>query len=78
MMIKLNLLLAEFLAIDDDSNNKGRIKAIKKIKELLAEIDFTAEKIPSHDIERFVRLLTSLKGEPLNKDELQVAVEIFG
>ena len=55
---------------------KERLKAIKSIIELLSEIDFTAEVIPEKDKDRLTRLLVSLKGKPLDENEIVLINEI--
>ena len=75
-MIRINLLLVEYMYGKGNRANEGKLKAIHSIKELLSQIDFNAEVIPEDNIERFTCLLTSLKGQPLNNDETELAEEI--
>ncbi len=75
-MIKVKLLLADYLANSGDTIDQGRQSAIKTIKGLLTQIDFKAEKIPDNNKEMFIRLLTSLKGEELDKNEKSLVEEI--
>ena len=75
-MIKINLFLADYLANNNHIPDKERQKAIKSIKGLLSQIDFKAEQIPDNNKEMFMRLLTSLKGEALNKYENELVEEI--
>ncbi len=54
----------------------GRLVAIKSFRELLSDIDFTSEVVPVEDETRLTRLLVSLKGKPLTKDEMDLINEI--
>ena len=49
-----------------------KLKAIRSISELLNQIDFSVEVVPTKDPDRLKRLMVSLKGEPLNSDEIKV------
>ncbi len=53
-----------------------RLKAIKNVKELLDQIDFSAEVVPFEDIKKLSQLLVSLKGEALDEEENQLIVKI--
>ena len=75
-MIKVNLVLTRYMAAGVENVNPEKLKAAYFIKELLSQIDFTAEVIPENNTERFSRLLISLKGGPLNKYETALAEEI--
>jgi len=75
-MIKVNLLLTEYMIREGNVPDKGKLKAIRSIKELLSQIDHKAEVVPENNRERFIRLLISLKGGPLNKDESVLVEEI--
>ena len=77
-MINMNLLLIEYLTPGQGKKSKGRTEAIKSIKGLLSQIDLEVEKLPLNDSERFIDLLASLKGSPLNNEERQLAMEISG
>lgn len=77
-MLKLNLLLAEYMTEKKDSVDRKRLKAIQSIKELLDEVDHKVEQIPEDNIEMLTRLLTSLKGEKLTLTEIRVVEEIVG
>ena len=52
-------------------------EAATNIKELLNKIDFTAEVVPESNLDMMSRLLTSLKGEPLNREEIKIVGEII-
>jgi hypothetical protein len=75
-MIKVNLVLAEYMAKGVENVNPEKLEAARFIKELLSQIDFAAEVVPENNAERFGRLLTSLKGGPLNKYESALVEEI--
>lgn len=76
-MIKVNLVLADYLTGKGKNNNAEKVKAANSIKELLSQIDYKAEVVPEDSLEMFSRLLISLKGEPLNKEEKELAEEII-
>jgi len=74
-MTNVNLILTKYLTGEKVVDNK-KLKAAIIIKELLEKIDFKAEVVPENNLEMFTRLLISLKGEPLNKDEAELVKEI--
>jgi hypothetical protein len=76
-MLKVNLLLTEYLTGNNGGVNSGKRKAAKSIKELLTQIDFSAESVPENNVDMFIRLLTSLKGQPLNEAENELVKEIM-
>ena len=53
-----------------------RLEAIQSIRKLLSEGDFTAEVVPTEDKDRLIRLLCSLKGNTLTKNEMEIINEI--
>jgi hypothetical protein len=60
-------------------NKKGallKLKTIERFKEWLKQIDQSVEVIPINDLARLNGLLTSLKGEVLTIDELELVKEI--
>lgn len=75
-MVKVNLVLTDYLTGKKSSCDEGKMKAANSIKELLDQIDFKAEVVPENNVEMFTRLLTSLKGEPLSKEENELVDEI--
>lgn len=75
-MIKINLLLAEYLAEKSNKADRSRLRAIQTIKVLLEEVDHAVEQIPEDNKEMLTRLLTSLKGENLTPEETQVVGDI--
>ena len=74
-MVKVNLLLTDYLT-GKKSSTEEKLNAANSIKELLNQIDFKAEVVPENNLEMFTNLLTSLKGEPLNKEEKELVGEI--
>jgi hypothetical protein len=74
-MLKVNLLLTDYLTGKKNSTEE-KLKAANSIKELLEQIDFKAEIVPENNPEMFARLLTSLKGVPLNENENELVDEI--
>jgi len=75
-MVKTNLVLTEYMAMENIALAEEKLKAVQSIKNLLSQIDFTVEVIPENNLGKFIYLLTSLKGEALNKDEVKVVIEI--
>jgi len=53
-----------------------RLEAINNIEELLNQIDFSSEVVQTHDKEKLTKLLSSLKGKSLNKQELALVEDI--
>jgi len=74
-MIMIHLLLKEQELINSDEPQKGRLKAVQSLRALLAQVDHTSEEIPSAP-GRLLRLLTSLKGEPLDEEEEKLVYEM--
>lgn len=75
-MIKVNAVLDKYLAQNSPgAETKG--KAAEQIKILLEQLDLDAEVVPENSLDMFTRLLTSLKGKPLNNNEKEVVVEII-
>lgn len=77
-MIKVKLFFAEHLTPDQDEKSMSKLEAVESIKIMLSQIDYLSEKIPLGDSQRFIELLISLKGAPLNHKEREVALEISG
>ena len=75
-MVKVNLVLTNYLAGNGKNIDAGKVKAASLIRELLSQIDFKSEIVPEDNLEMFIRLLSSLKGEPLNKEEREIAEEM--
>ena len=75
-MIKTNSLRADYLAKESNLNREQKLKTVDTIIKLLSEIDHNAEVVPEDNAEMFARLLTSLKGKPLNNDETKLVEEI--
>ena len=64
-----------FIELDVKSKiyrEQNKLAAIKTIQELLSQIDFEAEVVPTKDIERLTKLLYSLKGRALNEEEIEL------
>ena len=76
-MLKVNLILTDYLTGKKGGVDSEKLKAANSIRDLLTQIDFTAETIPENNMDMFVRLLTSLKGKPLNKSENELVIEIM-
>ncbi len=76
-MIIEKLSLIESKAENNINNEYKRLAAIRSIKTLLDQIDFSAEIVPMEDKERLVELLTFLKEQQLNDYENQLVEEIM-
>ncbi len=74
-MIMIHLQLKEQELINSDEPQEGRLKAIRLLSALLAQVDHTSEEIPAAP-GRLLRLLTSLKGEPLDEEEEKLVYEM--
>lgn len=76
-MTKVNLLLAEYMTKDIGTADTSKLEALQSIRELLSHINHNAEIVPEHSVNRYITMLTSLKGEPLSQAETRVAEEII-
>ena len=74
-MIMIHLLLKEQELINSDEPQKGRLKAVRSLRALLAQVDHASEEMPSAP-DRLLRLLTSLKGKPLDEEEEKLVYEM--
>ena len=55
---------------------QNKLAAVKTIQQLLNEIDFKVEVVPTEDINRLTRILYSLKGRALNEEESELLKRI--
>ena len=55
-----------------------KLDTVRIFKELLNQIDFSAEIVPFEDTERLINVLTSLKGKQLSSIETKLVEEIAG
>jgi hypothetical protein len=76
-MVKVNNVINGYLNGSGNNKDEGEIKAAALIKELLATIDLNAEVVPENNLDMFSRLIASLKGGNLNKDEITVINKII-
>jgi hypothetical protein len=74
-MIKANKVLEKYIR-QNGSTDKTNFKAATNIRELLAQIDLSAEVVPENNLDMFLRLITSLKKEDLSKGEKKIIKEI--
>lgn len=75
-MIKEQLMIAEQSATQNIRINVQRLVAIRSIRKLLDQIDFSSEVVPVDDKEKLTKLLVSLKGSELDHDEKALLEEI--
>jgi len=57
--------------------SKAKVKTIKKIKNLLLEVDQESELIPENSLDDLSKLLEFIKGENLSKKEKAILIEIL-
>ena len=75
VMVKIRLVIEDLI----DSNktvDTNRIKAIKRLNALLAQIDFMVESIVLDDTLKLINLFTELKGEKLTIEEKNLVDEL--
>lgn len=75
-MINTKLLLLEYVAHNENGQGHAKLEAIKSIKGIVSQIDFTTEVVPVADPERLIKLLASLKGEQLTVHEIDIVYDI--
>ena len=75
-MIQTKLLLIEYSIINESKNNQWKLKTVRLIRDLLAQIDFSAEVVPVENVNKLTGLLTSLKGSDLNHEEKLLVKEL--
>ena len=75
-MIIEKLSKIELLSEHNINNEYRKIAAIRFVKELLNQVDFTSELIPMENYEKLTELLVSLKGKELSKCETRIVVEV--
>lgn len=75
-MILTKLMIVEFNAENEPIQNSNKIKAIHSIKNLLSQIDFSAEVVPMENEKKLGKLLRSLKKGRLNTDEKKLIKEL--
>jgi len=76
-MTKVNIVLNKYLKQNGHAEGESETVAASNIKDLLNKIDFTAEVVPESNFDMMSRLLTSLKGKPLNSEEIKIVGEII-
>lgn len=76
VMILEKLLLAENTAKHAIKENVRKLAAIRSVRKLLKKIDFSTEVVPLEDRDKLNKLLKSLKGSILDKDELDLVEEL--
>ena len=75
-MILEKLMVEEFTSERTIKDEYVKLKAIRSLSKLLSEIDFSVEVVPTKDPDRLKKLLTSLKGGPLSREEMDVVFAI--
>jgi hypothetical protein len=69
-----DILLFEYIEMQQIEPNLKRLDALKSIAYLLDQVDHSSEVLPD-DSDRILRLLTSLKGESLTDIEFKIVKE---
>ncbi len=75
-IIQTKLLLIEYETVNGVAINHQKLNAIREIRKALFQIDFMAETVPLESVNNLSRLLSSLKGNELNKEELKLVNEL--
>ena len=75
-MIELKLALIEKIAMTNPKKNPLKLKAIKDVKRLFAQIDFNAELLPTESAVKLTALLIFLKGTQLTNEESKLVEEL--
>ena len=75
-MIELKLTLIEKIAMTNPKKNPLKLKAIKDVKRLFAQIDFNAELLPTESAVKLTALLIFLKGTQLTYEESKLVEEL--
>jgi hypothetical protein len=57
-------------------NQSKKLQTLASIENLLDEIDFTSEIVPTNNVDKLISLFTNLKGNHLNSTELEIVNEI--
>ena len=76
-MIQTKLLLIEYDTINNPEQDLLKLKTIRSVRNLLMKIDFISETVPLENTDKLKELLTSLKGDPLTKEESMIAKELI-
>ena len=75
-MIELKLAFIEKIAMTNPKKNPLKLKAIKDVKRLFAQIDFNAELLPTESAHKLKLLLIFLKGTQLTNEESKLVEEL--
>jgi len=75
-MIHTKLLLLEYNTVNKTGINQWKLVTIRNIRNLLFNIDLTAEIIPANDANKLNDLLSTLKGKKLTTEEEKLVKEL--
>ena len=75
-MIELKLALIEKIAMTNPKKNPLKLKTIKDVRRLFAQIDFNAELLPIESAVKLTALLIFLKGTQLTNEESKLVEEL--
>ena len=75
-MTQVIKVLNNYLSENGSVEKGGKFEAAANIKALLDRMDLHAELVPVKNHDMLTRLITSLKGKPLTKEEVDLIHEI--
>ena len=70
MIVIDKLTELENISLQIIKGEKQQLKAVRKIRELFAQVDFSAEEIPLSSKQKLIDILHYMKGEPLTVNEI--------
>ena len=76
-MKKLNVVLNYYIQQNSSKKDYAMSNAAANIKELISKLDLNVEMVPEDNLSMLTRLITSLKGSPLAKEEEKIIKEII-
>jgi hypothetical protein len=71
-MISEKLSIIELEVKFNIYKEQNKLTAIRNIQDLLLQIDFETEIVPTNDIDRLKELISTLKGKALNEEEREL------
>ena len=77
IMILAKLSEIKLSTLKNIKNESKKLLALKSINKILCQIDFSTEDVKINNTENLKKVLTSLKGDKLNKNEIKLVREII-
>jgi len=62
--------------VHDHEEENVSLAAIKSIRAMISQVDFSSEVVPVDNPERLIKLMISLKGEQLTGHEINVLYDV--